>query len=356
MSSSISRAAALAFAPPRFLDPPAAGIDISTSGVKLAVIQEHAHGLELPIADEHRFASGVFVGGEMTDRAAVTEGLKALAAKHRIRTAHVALPESRAYLFETQAEGATPDEWRASVERRIDEFVPLPPAEAMFGIVPFSDAPAPRVVGMGYARRAVEELLAVLDEAGVEAASLESETFSVPRALLKPHDEDTVLLIDIGRTTTKIVVATRRIPRFATTLDVGGHAFTLAVQKYFGVTEADAKRVKAEKGIAAADGNDEYLAAMLTTASVMREEIARRFDYWQGRAPREERIARAVLAGGNASIKGLPEYLAAKLGVPVAMGDVFANFASRDAWIPDLDYRASLAYATSIGLALRAYA
>jgi len=32
---------------------------------------------------------------------------------------------------------------------------------------------------------------------------------------------------------------------------------------------------------------------------------------------------------------------------------VFANFASRDAWVPAPDYTESLAYATAIGLALR---
>jgi hypothetical protein len=34
------------------------------------------------------------------------------------------------------------------------------------------------------------------------------------------------------------------------------------------------------------------------------------------------------------------------------MGDVFANFASHDTWLPPIDYNESLAYATAIGLAL----
>jgi len=54
-------------------------------------------------------------------------------------------------------------------------------------------------------------------------------------------------------------------------------------------------------------------------------------------------------------VKGLPEYLAAGLKVPVELGDVFTNFASRDVWLPPIDYTESLAYATAIGLALRQY-
>jgi Tfp pilus assembly PilM family ATPase len=59
------------------------------------------------------------------------------------------------------------------------------------------------------------------------------------------------------------------------------------------------------------------------------------------------------LVGGNASVRGLPEYLEGALRIPVVAGNVFSNFASRDTWIPSLDYTASLAYATAIGLALR---
>ena len=148
------------------------------------------------------------------------------------------------------------------------------------------------------------------------------------------------------------------LPRFATTLDVGGHALTLAVQKYFGVTEEEAKRVKADRGMVPGPDNDEYIAAMLSTVSVIREEIMRRIDYWDSRKTQVagyERISRAILVGGNATLRGLPEYLEAALKIPVELGDVFANFAPRVDWLPPMDYMESLAFGTAIGLALREY-
>ena len=176
------------------------------------------------------------------------------------------------------------------------------------------------------------------------------------RALLLAGDESTVLLIDIGKTTTKLPIVAKRLPRFATTIGIGGHALTLAVQKYFGVTEEEASRVKAERGIVPAPGNEEYLAAMLSTVSAIRDEIGRRLTYWQEKAAiarGHEPVTRAILAGGNASVRGLSEYLEGALRIPVATGDVFTNLASHDQWLPELDYTESLAYATAIGLALR---
>jgi type IV pilus assembly protein PilM len=204
----------------------------------------------------------------------------------------------------------------------------------------------------------IEETLSVFDEVGVQVRAVESEMFSVARALLAKGDTETVLIIDIGRTTTKIAIVANRIPRFATTLDVGGHALTVAIQKHFGGTEQEARRVKEEKGIVLTETDGEYIGAMLSTVSVIREEIARRLDYWQSKAAHgslHEPVARALLVGMNATVRGLPEYLETTLGIPVELADVFRNLTPREHWLPPIDYRDSLAYATAIGLALRDY-
>jgi len=130
------------------------------------------------------------------------------------------------------------------------------------------------------------------------------------------------------------------------------------VQKYFGVTEEEAKRVKADRGLVPGPDNDEYIAAMISTVSVIREEILRRIDYWDSRKSSMvgyERISRAILVGGNATVRGLPEYLETALKIPVELGDVFRNFASRADWLPPIDYMDSLGFGTAIGLALREY-
>lgn len=211
-------------------------------------------------------------------------------------------------------------------------------------------------MGVGFARRMVDDTLSVFDQARIPVRALEEETFAMARALLPAGDSSTTLIIDVGKTTTKMAIVTGRIPRFATTFGIGGHALTLAVQKHFGVTEAEARKVKAERGIVPAPGNEDYLAAMLSTVSAIRDEISRRLSYWQEKAvikgPHEP-VSRAVLAGGNASLRGLPEYLEGALQIPVTAGDVFTNLASRETWIPTLDYTESLAYATAVGLALR---
>jgi type IV pilus assembly protein PilM len=347
------------FAPPKYLSLPTAGIDVSASGIKLAFLEERAHGLELTKYGEERLPSGAFTSADITDISAVIKGLMNLAKTHGITTANIALPESRTYLFEADVTGTNHAEWSVGLEQKIDEFVPLPPAEVAFDFLADKvGGDTAHVIAVGYARRFIAQSLQAFDEAEIRVTSIESELFSIARALLPAGDPSTVLIIDIGKSTTKLLVVAGRLPRYATTLDIGGHALTLAVQKHFGVTEEEAKRVKAERGLVAGEGNQEYLAAMLSTVSAIREEIVRRLDYWQTRAVAagtHKPVSRAIIVGGNATLKGLPEYLAAGLKVPVDLGDVFTNLASRDHWLPPVDYMQSLAYATAIGLALRQY-
>lgn len=347
-----------AFAPPRYIALPLSGIDLSTSGVKAVRLTESAHGVILDGYADVRLPSGAFVNGEIVDRLIVSDAISSAAKSAGISSANVALPESKSYLFETSASGIKKDEWRISIEQHLDEFVPLPPSDTIFDVVKVGqdERGDSLVVGVGFAKRIVDDILSVFDQAGIKVQALESESFASPRALLHQGDDSTVLIIDVGRSTTKIAIAEGRIPRFATTIGIGGHSLTLAVQKHFGVTEAEARKIKAERGIVPVPGNEDYLASMLSTVSAIRDEISTRLDYWQEKIAISDKhtpVTHCILVGGNASVRGFHEYLEGALKVPVVAGDVFVNLASRDGWIPTLDYTESLAYTTAIGLALR---
>ncbi len=360
MTSPFLRSLYRAFSPPHYLTMPSLGIDLSSSGIKGVSVVSRAHGLELAQFADVRFENTAFADGDVVDRAAIVAALREISHTLGSRFATVALPESKSYLFEARAEGTTKEELRIAIEQHIDEYVPLPPEEVVFDIVPLGEGVGgSQIVGVGYARRIVDEIAGLASEAGLVLAALESESFATARALLPFGDQTTSLLIDIGKTTTKLTIVARGVPRFATTVGIGGHSLTLAVQKHFGVTETEARRVKLSHGIVPGEGNEDYLAAMLSTASAIRDEVARRLEYWQAQAVisgGREPVTQAFLIGGNASVRGLAEYLEGSLRIPVTTGNVFANFAPPDAWLPPLDYTQSLIYSTAIGLTLRDYA
>ena len=346
------------FRPPDYLALPTAGVDVSQSGIKVVTLVPKMHGLEVRSMGEAPLPKGAIVGGEMTDRKTVVETIQKLAKEHHFSRANIALPETRGYLFEAVAPEGSKNTQKVAIEQHLDEHVPLPAQDVVFDIAPLEKSEeGEKVVGVGYARRVVEEAVSAFEEAGIEVRSAESEMFALPRALLPEGSDETVLIVDIGKSTTKLLVVTARLPRFVTTLEVGGHALTLAIHKYFGASEEEAKKIKMERGIMPEKGNEEYLAAMLSTVSVIRDELSRRLDYWQTHAEEEgyPKVNRVLLVGGNAGVRGLPEYFEQSLHIPVTRGDVYRHLAPLSVWHPPIEGVASLAYATALGLALREY-
>ena len=250
MSLVFSERLRAALAPPQYMALPFSGIDLSTSGVKAVRLTPGAQGLILSHYAQSRLPLGACVDGEIVDHSAVVEALATAARAIGISAANVALSESKSYLFETTAAGTKKVEWRTAVEQRLDELIPLPPPDTAFDIVGVGrDSRGEALVaGVGFARRIVDDTLSVFDQANIEVRALEDEPFAIARALLPTGDTSTVLIIDVGKTTTKLAIVAKRIPRFATTIGIGGHALTLAVQKHFGVTESEARKGKTEHG------------------------------------------------------------------------------------------------------------
>ena len=64
-------------------------------------------------------------------------------------------------------------------------------------------------------------------------------------------------------------------------------------------------------------------------------------------------IARVFLVGGTSNLRGLADYIAARVQAPTVRPDIWQNVCSFDEYIPPIDRPTSLQFATAVGLALR---
>ena len=238
MSFPFSERLRAAFAPPRYLARPFSGVDLSASSAKAVRLVAGARGLTLAGWAEMFLAEGAFADGEIADRDAVVAALVGAARSAGVMSANVSLPESKSFLFETEVSGAGTDELRVAVEQHLDELIPLPPAETIFDFVEVGAGKegGSRVAGVGVAGRVIDDMLKTFDDARIPVTALEGETFAMARALIRPDDTATSLIVDVGKTATKLAIVAGRVPLFSATIAIGGRALTLSVQKYFGVT------------------------------------------------------------------------------------------------------------------------
>ena len=64
-------------------------------------------------------------------------------------------------------------------------------------------------------------------------------------------------------------------------------------------------------------------------------------------------VGSVILIGGGANLNGLPDYIAGRVQAPTSIADVWRHVCDFDEYIPPIDRRTSLQYATAVGLSMR---
>ncbi len=349
------------FPPPRFLRMPAVGIDISEDMVKYLSLETDASGTVIKKYGKASLPSGIVSASAILDKAQFSAFLKKLRRSEGFEFAHVSLPEEHAYLFQTDVpEDATPEQIRTVIEFQMKENVPLSPAESVFDYEFLPSEPSPtgtRKINIAvYPSKIIADYLEVFRSAGLTPLSLEMEGEASARALVPYGEAGTVLIVDMGKTKAGISIVAAGKLVFTATLDVGGDDFTSAIQRQVGnITFEEAEALKQEKGFI--KGNGVVFDALLSTMSVLRDEILRHSRYWKEHSMHDgykgSTVERVILCGGNANVAGIPEYLSASLHIPVGRGDVWTNVRFPGAYVPVVPARESVQYVTALGLALR---
>ena len=140
---------------------------------------------------------------------------------------------------------------------------------------------------------------------------------------------DCVALIDMGATTTDIVIEREGQFRFTRPLNIGGNDITKALSAKFGMNFSDAERGKRERCAApTGDPNRDGPTGEVVGAVLQRMvgEIMRSFAYFRS-LPGGGQVNRVILCGGGACLRNIIPYLQRALGLEVRIAQPLAGLA-----------------------------
>jgi len=347
---------------PRYLTLPSVGVDISDTSMKYVALgtAPRGHGLRsVRLWGDIDIPSGVLHRGEVNSVSGLTEVLKDFRARTGASFVRMSLPEERAYLFETEIKRDVPRrEIRSTLEFRLEENVPIPSREVFFDYVLLPDEGSNRmrrVVVAAYARDTILKYYEASVTAGLTPLSFAVEAQAMAQAVIPKNDPGTVMVVDFGKTRTGVGIVTGGILMYTSTIDIGGGNLSQAMRKSLGdMPEDELTQIKNTQGLIRAIDDSRVYDALISTVSVIRDEVAARMEYWHAKeeTSTRRRISRIVLCGGSVNLKGLPEYFTETLGVPCSRGDVWINVAPVSEILPPIERRFSFGYATAVGLAL----
>jgi len=350
--------------PPTYLTMPCVGVDISDTSLKYISFQPTTLSKEekkLKLWGDITIPNGAVQRGQVNEPAQLVAVLKELKEKTGAEFIRVSLPEERAYLFETEIKQNVPSkEVRGLLEFRLEENVPISSREVFFdySILPGSEKDKKaRVAVAAYAKETILKYYDACVEAGLRPISFEVEAQAMARAVIPADVSGATMLVDFGKTRTGIGILYKGALLYTSTIDIGGDQLSVALRKVLGegMAEKELTTLKNTEGLVRGVDSSQVHDALLSTVSVIKDEIATRMQYWhmRGEGTSSRRISSVILCGGSANLKGLPAYLTETLGVTAVRGNVWENTFSLESTVPPIDKRHSFGYATAIGLALK---
>ncbi len=343
--------------------PRALGVDISDASIKWLLLGKDGEHLRVVSFGDEPLSAGVVVQGLVQDIPALTKALMAIKAKwHGVECAHAALPEESAYVFSMHVPyNSGREQTLRLIEFELEGRVPIAPNIAVYDyniIMDRDDDQGTEIGVVVFAREHAQSYVEAFHAAGIQLLSLEVEARSIARAVASDAPTEPItMLVDFGRDRSGFAVVKRGVPIFTSTVAVGGEAITAAVVKKLNLTAEQAVDFKDEEGLLADASKKEVVTAIMPAASALADEVAKHYHYWDTRrnehGERMTPVGKVILVGGSSNLRGLEDFIAGKVQAEVERGNIWRHVSGFDDYIPPIDRRTSLQYATAMGLALR---
>ncbi len=341
----------------------AMGFDLSQHSIKFIELVDIDGNIVVGKFGKRKLKEGIIKAGSIVDREGFVAHLKKIQKQHGCKFVRLSLPEEHSYLFRTQIPTGTPiQQVRDIIEFQLKDNVPLAPSEAVFdySLIETTHSNDALYADVSvYPVALVEQYIDAFVEAGMRPISLEVEGQAIARSLVKKGDKKSYMILDLGESEAGLYVVENEQLVFSATLEVGGNLFTEAIEKTLQVSHEEAELLKSEGTRMRGLSNKQMLEALEQPLTILAEEITKHILYWNDTGIKGEKkhkdITSVILSGGNANIPGIANFLSRRLAMSVVKGNVWQNTCTTSTYIPPIDAREAIEYASAVGLSLRSF-
>lgn len=334
------------------------GLDIGSSSVKVVQLEQQGEKFKLLAAGISTSPARLATGTEQ-DIVSLAESIKKLISDTKVssREVNISLPESQVFTRLISLPNLTDEEVASAISWQAESYIPIPieeanidyqivqrrnPQGAVQGSVDVLLVAAPKVL--------VDKYVQIADLAGLSINGIETEGIALARAIA-PQDR-TVLIIDLGRSSSNITVASSGQIMMSRSIATGGDVLSLVVERGLLVTPQQAEEYKKTYGLQQKQLEGKIRTVLEPSLRVIVEEIKKSIQYYRSELKREEAVTEVVVSGGVAGMPDLTTFLAENLGIEISIGDPFTKII-KDERLNQVFTAYAPLYGVAIGLAER---
>jgi len=307
------------------------GLDIGSSCVKAVQLKRKANGWALQAFGMQPLVPQTIVDGTIMDQGAVSEAIRQLWSRLRLRQKEVAIAIAghSVIIKKITVPMMKPDELAANIRNEAEHHIPFgrDDVEIDYHVTnPLTPSGQTELLLVAAKKEVVSDYIQVVRDANlspqiVDVAAFASQNGFEANYQLDPRD--TVVLINIGAAISNINIVRSGVSLFTRDVTIGGNAFTEEIQKQMGIAADEAEAYKVG-GSQTEDGvvPQEVLRVMEGVSEVMAGEFQRSLDFFLATTA-DANVTRLVLAGGSAKVTSLHRAIERRSRLPLEIADAW---------------------------------
>ncbi len=308
------------------------GVDISTSGVKVAEMEYGSGGFELLACGRDELPPTAMNDRQVVEPEAVGKVLSRLLRRADIKSRTAAIAVSGSPVITktiTLPNHLSERDMEEQIRLEADQYVPYPIEEVnldftVTGPSPHGDGNV-SVLLAACRSETVDERLAAIESAGMTAQVVDIEEYALDNAIrhfvLDEQSEGVVLVCDIGGSHTMMSIFDGTKSVYRREQGFGGRQLTEDIMRHYGMPADEADNAKRSGKLP-----DDYATEVLPYfIDDLAQQIDRALQLFFANSNEYSSIDRIVFAGGTANVPGLPQAIEDKLGVKSELVDPLAR-------------------------------
>lgn len=240
---------------------------------------------------------------------------------------------------------------KQAVDLEVEQYIPMPIENLYVDHEIISRSKKDLTVLMcAVPRKLVDDLLDILNEAGLEVAAIEPSIYAVSRLLDMTREGGMpTVIVDIGPGGTDIAVFDKAV-RVTGGLTVGGNTLTLDIAKKMNLTVENAHQLKVLSGLSPGPRQAKVTAALRPSLTRITNETKKIIRFYIDRFPNEPKLEQLLIVGSGSNVPGIGEFFTNELVMPARVASPWQSLEFTGTDQPSKHLRARLV--TAAGLAL----
>lgn len=333
------------------------GLDIGSHAVKICEMADTGKGLQLISLGSALLPADALEDGALQDPEAVAKTITGLIKNLKIKGKKVAISISGYSVIVKKINLAvmTDEELEAHILSEAEQYIPFDIDDVYIDFYDLKtnteDEDRTDVMLVAAKKEVIDGYLDMLRSAGLQTVVVDVDAFALENAYDVNFDlNENIALVDIGASKMNINIISHGTSVLARDVVLGSRQLTEQIQNRFDLTFEEAEALKLGK--TPAEDKKQALEEIFTdTCTQWITEIKRALDFYYSNH-QDEPIAKLVLSGGGAKIKGLAQFFEQETGISVELFNPFTK-ANRDVIDPDYLQYIAPEMALSAGLASR---